>query len=296
MRLLWSFLLTLLYIVAAIATIVTAFQAWYAKTGSEGRVAVVGVLIVAGCLLVIAVGQQLYLGRRARYAAIVPALNRIHGDLQSSLSGAVSLDVIRNTCVKVVDELAGILLRTTGRECAVCIKVVAAEKKAKSGQPNRLRVVTLCRSRSSGDRETTSKAGAHWIDQNTDFEELFATTNRAFFENTLPFLRDYKNSSFAVYGQPFSLGIPVAGDLIRYWTWPLPYRSTLVSAILPNPTESENSESVRGLVGYLCADCRSGWAFHSLDLDLVMGLAQSLYKTVHVYQKKRSENQRGRIR
>jgi hypothetical protein len=293
---LFSFLLTLLYVVAAVATIVTAFQASYAKTTTEGQIAVVGVLFLAGLLLVIAVGQQVYLGRRARYAAILPALNRIHSELQLSSAGSMSLDAIRASCAGVANELAGILLQTTGRECAACIKVVASERKGKSGEPNRVRAITLCRSRGSEGREVASKKAPHWIDQNTDFEELFAAPNRSFFQNCLPSLRDYKNSSFAVYRQPPAVNFPVLGDIIRYVRWPLPYRSTIVSAILPSPTAVEGSKAVRSVVGYLCVDSRSGWAFQQLDLNLVIGLAQSLYNTVHVYQKKRNEGLRGRIK
>jgi hypothetical protein len=298
-RFVGRFLLSLLYIVGSVVTVVLALRQGYANAGIEGKTAIIGLVLLAGALLVVTVLQQFHFGRKAQYVKMIRPLTRALSDLQETASHTgSSLDEIRTACKRVVNHLADAFTQLTGRPCSACIKVIAPERRAARGEPTRLKVSTLCRNDTSEEREDPSRGGAHWLDQNTDFEDLFARKNRCFFENCIPWLRDYKNSSFSVHGQPLKVGVPVVGDIIRYIWWPLPYRSAVVSAIIPNPNRgSSDSEAPQTVVGYLCVDCGSAWAFsRPHDIEIITGIAECLYVIVRSYQTKRSELNRRRLR
>ena len=96
-------------------------------------------------------------------------------------------------------------------------------------------------------------------------------------EGYLPSVGGYENTSFKIYGgQPPNVRLP----FVRGWWWKLPYRSTIVAAIAPKPSQPNEYE----IAGYLCVDSNSRGTFRKdIDVALVTGIADCLYEIVYRY-------------
>ena len=97
--------------------------------------------------------------------------------------------------------------------------------------------------------------------------------------NQLPFLFDYKNSSLELYDDyadekaffPFKV-------FLRYWRWPLPYKSSIVVPICPGISTERSKET---LLGFLCVDSPRLFAFkREFDVDIMNGVADGLYNVI----------------
>jgi hypothetical protein len=272
---------------AGIAAVLTILFAWHQcadVTSAAGRFVLVALLLLILGLLILIITREYRYARKSRYAEVVSSLNRIFFDIQAvARKTDVTSDEIRLTCISVVNTLASLLSLITATRCSVCIKVI-------EGRPGhrdsaiRYKVVAFCRDNISATRDSGQSVD-HWIDQNTDFEDVLkaaGTPLACFFANYLPWMRGYKNSSFQVYGLPFDVPIPMLSDVVRNITWKLPYRSTIVAPITPSPQQATSSE--HALSGYLCVDSRSLGAFRRrFDVDVVTGVANCLYDVVHRY-------------
>lgn len=192
--------------ISAAVTIFVAIRSWYPEASPDAKPAILFLCIISGGLIVALVATHYVYARRARYGGIMPLLNDIHAELFHliSKSGTPPVAEIRATCQHAVDHLPEILSATTGRRCAVCIKVVVADEH----ETQVFRASTFCRNHGSTDREGQTRHVEHWIDKNTDFEDLFADQRRYFFSNWLPWITAYKNSSFEAYRAPLPFGVP----------------------------------------------------------------------------------------
>jgi hypothetical protein len=248
----WSYIQPLVGAIAAVLTIIFAWRQCADVTGPAGRFILLALLGLIVFLLLLIGQREFRYDRKSRYAEVISSLNQIFLDIQAiTAKENASQDEIRMICGQVVNTLASLLSLITATRCSACIKIIEGTL-----ETDRPKVITFCRDQLSQvrDRGPTN----HWIDQNTDFEEVLksaGTPLTCFFANYLPWLRGYKNTSFDLYGLGVDLPIPMLGDLLRSMTWKLPYRSTIVAPITPSPRLAENAEHV--LAGYLCVDSRS---------------------------------------
>jgi hypothetical protein len=280
--------LVLLGASSAVVGLVLAFQQWYPKASSDGKIAIVVLSVYVAVVTLAVVVQEYHYARKARYAEALTHIGRIFVEVEHLNSSSPTADEIENTLTIITSELSNSFSLISSTKCSVCIKKIEEDLEAEVGHPSRPRVGTLCRDGSSPKRWVSSADAIHWLDRNTDFHALHeaaGTPNGAhFFENYLPWLRNYENTSFQIYRSraPWDTNIPVIGSLLRNIFWPLPYRSTVVVPIHPRP--GARSTHPR-LVGYLCVDSRSLGAFRRrYDIDLITGVADCLYGPVHRFR------------
>lgn len=273
-------------LLALIASALTIIFGWSRLTGQSTPDAKFSIGLISSFFVILAVllvTQEFRYSRKARYAEALEYLNHIALEIKTcAVKDPVSTCEMKNVCAVVVDQLANIFSLVTATRCSTCIKLIELPH----GNELHLQVVTLCRDRISREREDRSSTLEHWVHQNTDFEQLFdnAGTPRGdvFFANNLPGKRDYKNSSFAIRGTPTNVGVPIIGDIVRNFTWTLPYKSTIVVPIRPQYDPQKREKS---LVGYLCVDSRSRGAFRRrYDIDVIGGIAICLYDLVEGYR------------
>jgi hypothetical protein len=284
MNRIWANIEPVLYGVAAVLTIVFTWHQCADVTTPNGRFILEILLGFIAALLLLLSWREFRYSRRSRYAEIVLQLNGIFYEIQETARNPkATKEEIKATCNKVVNELSGALSLITGTRVSTCIKVMEGQRKPEPGA--RYKVVTLCRDDLSANQRNKKKVPDLWIDQNTAFEEVIESADsqiKCFFENYLPWKWGYKNSSFEVYGLPYSVSIPIIGPVIRDATWKLPYRSTIVAPITPLVQPTGHEEHV--LSGYLCLDSRSKAIFRRrFDEDVVTGIANCLYNVVHRY-------------
>jgi hypothetical protein len=277
----WSWVEPLIGGIASVLTIAFAWHQCADITTPAGRFVLVGLLGLIVFLLLLMGTREYRYARKSRYAEVISSLNQVFFDIQDIASRSdASVEEIQLGCRSVVNTLASLLSIVTATRCSVCIKVIEG---GLGGSNTRPKVVTLCRDDLSKQRD--NEQVDHWIDQNTDFEEVLkaaGTPLTCFFANYLPWMRDYKNTSAQVYGLPANLPIPMVGDLIRNITWKLPYRSAIVAPITPPPKLARDED--HAFAGYLCVDSRSLGVFRRrFDMDVVTGVANCLYEIVHRY-------------
>lgn len=291
MRRAWNFSV---YIVTLWASLVTIILGWAQSQGQMtplGRVAFVFLSITAVVLFLAVIVQEYRYSRKARYAEAVSYLNQAFGeihDLTLVLNEITSTDQIIVRCKRIMNHLAAAFSLISATKCSVCIKVMEGDPSKQVGSQIRPKVVTLCRDDTSPERTVDVSRGVeHWIDQNTDFEDLLqraGTPQYHFFANNLPGIRGYKNSSFTVYGNPHDVNDSTPSffsGVIRNERWPLPYKSTIVVPIAPRLDQQCHDYR---LAGYLCVDSRPKGAFRrNYDVDLLAGVADCLYDVINRY-------------
>lgn len=245
------------------------------ELSSEALVAVWGLIIFAMYFLVRSLYLQAVYQPSSKYGECLGILNDAFVEVHKLFRTDFGHDSISTALVAVCDSTARALSLLSGSNCSVCIKMLFGQE---DGGELRLRAITRARDRISGKRRTPEQEEPqHWLDLNSDFVQISSNmTNpnrRFYFCNRLPFLYNYHNTSFEKYGRPYD-GSWIFGNWIRWWRWPLPYKSTLVVPIY----DVTNKDS---LVGFLCADSPSMGAFRlKHNLDLVSGVADGIYNVL----------------
>jgi len=285
MRRAWGSIIIILGVVASIITIVFTWQQWVRGVASEAKFPFILLSFFLLVLLISLIHQEFRYSRKARYAEVLSYLNRIFLEIQAiAINRAASMEEIRQICTHFVNGLSASFSLITATKCAVCIKIIEGYPDVQRETKIRPKVITLCRDDMSREREASVVRVEHWIDQNTDFEQLHkdaGTPRRYYFSNYLPGIRGYKNTSFEIYGTPWDISMPIIADFLRDISWKLPYKSTIVVPISPPPDPQRRDYR---LAGYLCLDSRSRGAFtRRYDLDIMIGAGYYLYEVVHRY-------------
>jgi len=127
------------------------------------------------------------------------------------------------------------------------------------------------------------EGAVHWLDQNSDFLDMFETINKpkggTYFANNLPSKYNYSNTSFDMYGgKPRDIQIPLIRGIIRNITWSLPYKSTTGAVIYP----IEPSPQIDKLIGFLCIDSGARKVFNKrYDTEFIRDVAGALYPMMY---------------
>jgi hypothetical protein len=285
LRALYDFLFTLLAIAAGIATLILFKRDYFGHATDEGKIAIIFVGFFAVLFFAYSLSLHVRWGRAVRYGLVLPYLNQGFSHIHAATRAAdPNSQHILEACRKLCDTMAAAFCVLTSSPCSVAIKIFAQRPDA---QPEvRVRVLTMCRdSQSSGMRDYPS-TNSHWLDENTDFrsivENISKPRGRFFFSNRLPLYYGYRNTSFAVCGgEPSATNFPGLREFLRYWRWPLPYKSTIVSPICPGISSQRLPDN---LIGFLCVDSPRMGAFREkFDTEILVGIADGIFTAVAKY-------------
>lgn len=216
-------------------------------------------------------------GRNSKYGQALSIINEglegVHELNRQNPSVEKAVTEFRALC----DDAAKAFSLVTGTNCCISIKVLIWDED--TYRNIKLRTVTFCRDSYSQKKRLENRNVKHWLDGNQDFlqivESLNTPSNHVFFSNILPFLYDYRNTSFQVYGSPQLARSDLLPFmvLLRYWMWTLPYRSTIVVPIAPRRRRTDED-----LIGFLTVDSPKIFAFRrGYDVDLMYSIADSIY-------------------
>lgn len=229
LRSLFKFLLLSLSGFSALATLILFRRDYFHQTNSEGVVAIAFVGFFAVFFFILCGYLLTRWGRNIRYGHMLTCLNHGFSHIHASTRNPnATSDTIMKAVENLCHSVATAFSVVTGSPCAVTVKLLST--RADVDPSVRIRVVTMCRnSESAPQREYT---GDHWLDANTDFisilKNITTPRGRYFFSNRLPWRENYSNTSFDVYGgAPKAANVPLWREFIRYWRWPLPYKSTV---------------------------------------------------------------------
>lgn len=199
--------------------------------------------------------------------------NRI--DNIADVRRAVHLDL-----QNVLDSLSDIFSMVTGTVCRTSIKVIHRENET-------LFVYALVRDGLSTESNAKSDkdrfdSRQDKLEDNEDFYSIFQQEISYFIENNLPARRDYRNTSFMVYGER-----PRGTTFFSRWFtsigWHLPYRAAMVFPIRQlEPVTGTEGES--GCIGFLTVDSAFKNVFERrFDGPLGATVASALFHPLSVY-------------
>ena len=258
-----------------------AVKSYWNVSSKDGRVGLVILALFAIGFLICAVIQEFRYSRKTRYAESLPTIYAILG---SCLEGGIKSpnindpDIITEKVNDICNKLADAFSTITGTRCAVCIKILEFGPGNIVQNSARPVASTLCRDYVSAQKRAHRDERPHWLDLNTDFDEMFKTIDRPgggiFFENYLPSLFNYNNTSFeSCGGPPKDVRLPFVRSVARRKSWSLPYISTIGAVIFPTKPDSDDR-----LVGFLCIDSSSRNNFRKrYDIDLLRTISGALY-------------------
>jgi hypothetical protein len=192
--------LVLLSASSAVAGLVVAFRQWYPQASSDGKIAILVLAVYVAVVTIAVVAQEYRYARKARYAEALTHFGRIFIEIEHVNDSSHTSDDIENALTTITSELAGAFSLISSTKCSVCIKKIEEDQEAEVDHPSRPRVATLCRDGSSPKRWVSAADVIHWLDRNTDFHALHegaGTPDGAhFFENYLPWLRNYEHPHY----------------------------------------------------------------------------------------------------
>lgn len=270
-RILWQVVWGAITLLIALAGLYVFVTTHWPKFSQDGRLAVVFLSLLFAGFLLENIRLKSILTRDARYSEGLHHLNegfsKIHHVENEEMP---ELNTVISACEHLCKDVAHVFTLITGTPCSVSIKTLA--KGSDPDAPHRLKAETFARDR-RGDRGTGTVE--NWIDKNSDFlhilEKIGSAKGKYFFSNNLPGRKNYRNTSFAAYGEPPEI------RLLRYWRWPLPYKSTVVVPICPSGYGSSST-----LLGFLCVDSPNLGAFKKdHDVDLLQGVADGLFNLLN---------------
>jgi hypothetical protein len=206
------------------------------------------------------------------------AFSKVH--VTRNLSPNIPDDAFINTMRFLCDKLKEIFDNKTKSNCSVCIKVLKPDGSEETNQNYGYVVTTLCRDNEASKRDQNPKYSSikHRVFANTCFNTILSNfyankkTELFFFQNSLPKLENYMNTSFEAYGE---LSKEVKTEKGRRTNWTLPYKSEIVVPIIPNLFE--NNTELK-LIGFICIDCKDENLFEEkYDIPIIQGVAEGIY-------------------
>lgn len=223
--------------------------------------------------------------KKVRYASIFEEINVGFTELHSiDKISEPSIELIVQKIGFLCDHLSNAFTKVNGSNVGVCVKFLNTENQ-------RAIVTTLARDRKSkaNNRKTgTADKTKHYIDLNSDFDFIYSnfdddnTDTTSYYEPKLPVCRDYKNSRLKSNWAPKNKFWPF-NNINRRINWPLPYRSTLVTPIVPLLANEQNKKAIRG---YLCVDSnREGMFYEQIDVNILKGICDGLYNKIDTLNK-----------
>lgn len=202
--------------------------------------------------------------------------------LENSYSGGFT-----DFCTNV----AKVLEKITGEQCAVCIKIVTDQK----GLFTSSRDEVSAKTRNQSPEEETK----HDIMASSSFKRILEkSNNNYYFNNNLVNDLDYTNTSFEFYSPaPLEIidKIPIYIKEIeeREKLWYLPYKSSIVVPIIPSSDKKykllhrrNGDEFDEDIKGFLCIDSIKTDVFiEDRDVAILFGMADALYSPMRKFRR-----------
>jgi hypothetical protein len=126
------------------------------------------------------------------------------------------------------------------------------------------------------------------LNRNKQFSEMFDDRNDTWDYICNDLVRDtsFTSTSFDAYDPTWSTtGAARGGFFARAKAWPLPYRSTIASAIRQGPIEFGSLSSPRTpfVPGFLTIDCATPGVLNSMDRQIMFAVGDSLYHALTMF-------------
>jgi hypothetical protein len=222
-----------------------------------------------------------YWRKKKKYPEIFNILNGAFAYLnQLPNTDMADKALIKNLFIQSCTKMAEAFSKITDTSCSVALKVIHGDFRTKGYE--KTAIDTFVRdSTSLGVRDKTVYQSPMVIEENTDFKEICNNIKnghkdvRHYFSNNLILdaLKGYKNSRF---GREFYDYIKKNSKSNGYRVvkkiWNLQYKSTIVVAIYPFDPDHEHE-----LTGFLCIDSPRTNVFSKYDLQILYGIADTLF-------------------
>lgn len=199
---------------------------------------------------------------------------------------------------QIMNELAELYTLLTGTKCRATLKTVYSRN-------GKLYVYAMARDGKSADtnkkKDKERQSGnLDPIEENVDFSYLyddFGPNSRCFFCNDLTTKRNYRTSSFKVYGNP-----PENVSIHDRWSqfvrhekdWPLPYRSTIVWPVQQRESRLLPLRDTLGCIGFLAIDSESRNVFREKwDFPIGATISDALFHPLKLYASLEKNDQGG---
>lgn len=208
-RVLQSFFATIILIFFTLKIIIFLKDRFFPNLPVEGYIGVGVVGVIALVFYVENLVLKFRWIRSAKYGEslgdITGAFSHIHR-LYRQTNNQPNEAQILEALILLCKNLAGAFRLITGNKCGVCIKIFTSREGDKKNYPLR----TLCRDSIVGDRTVPdyvpNSHAIHVVRNNSDFETLLLDQKlgkrQYYMSNILPWISDYKNSSFEINGYP----------------------------------------------------------------------------------------------
>lgn len=190
-----------------------------------------------------------------------------------------SIERLQDFCTKISQAYT----KFTNTQTSVCIKLFCIEEVSSN-----IYIKTLCRDNRSKENpkriQPENDKCTHYLSENTDFKNILENAEKNgeeykyYISNALPFEDFYRNTRLDMNNYPPKCSIPIIKEIKRYFSWPLPYKSTITVPIIPLTDEIIEKNKI---IGYLCIDSNNIGAFKSkYDVKIFRGIADGLYPTI----------------
>lgn len=274
LRVIKDYLYSFIGFILAIATLLGFFDRFYPNLSNDAGFAVIFICILFTWVAFDSLIIKIKWGRDRKYGEtlcnVTNGFSEIHKLVRER---KYDIPSIVRACELLCTELATAFTVITGTKCNVAIKVLEEDKDENGVQ--KLKAITFSRSHDTSRNPKVNEI-KHWVDRNTDFYTILEKIDQPkgcyFFANSLSLRVGYLNTSFPVYGH----ADPEENIFLRYWRWPLPYKSTIVVPICPCDEPSKKM-----LLGFLCVDSVNAGSFKKhYDVTLLNGVADGIYNLI----------------
>jgi hypothetical protein len=265
-----DYVVLLLSLLGSIASIISL--CFYEQT-----VEAIVAIIVLGVLLLITILHDWWyahkLRRKAKYANLYAELNTANAQIRNITISDIQTGT--NYLVTYCESISTIFTLLKGHRIGVSVKLLSDNGAGKAIVITQARdLYSKAHNRKTGSADKTE----HTMEANSDFSFIYNNIDSdiedtSFFHSAnLVNESDYRNSRLNNWKVKKIPLIP--NYIVRWFTWPLQYKSTIVVPIIPL---NSNSQTQINLRGFLCIDSKNTHVFNiPVDKDILRGMSAEL--------------------
>jgi len=234
-------------------------------------------IIVLGVLLLITICRDWHyaykLRRKEMYANLYAELNTANAQIRNAK--ITDPQTGTNSLMTYCESVSSIFTLLKGHRIGACVKLLCEDT---SGKAIVITQARDCFSNAHNRKTGSADKTEYTMEANSDFSFIYNnmesdTEDSSFFHSAnLVRESDYRNSrlnKWKVKKIPF-----IPEYFVRKYTWPLPYKSTIVVPIIPLNSNSQNIDNLRG---FLCIDSKNTGVFNiPVDKNILRGMAAEL--------------------
>lgn len=269
MKYFWDYIILILSLLGSIASIVGYFN-------QDIVIEVVVAICFLGGLLMLSMLHDWYYTikyrKRANYINLFSEINTTYSIIRDVEVNDVQ--EATNYLMTYCESVSNVFTSVKGRRVGVCIKLLMDDNN---------NAYLLTQARDSYSKAHNRKTGSadktvHLVESNSDFSFIYKNLDSdiedsSFFHSqNLLTEDDYRNSRLNDWHLK---KIPLIPNwIMKQFTWPLPYRSTIVVPIFPLNRDMQSKETLRG---FLCIDSPQTHVFSiPEDKEILRGMAAEL--------------------